>query len=550
MNTNEHTIHQMGLGISNLVKQATGRESVSNIDMDWVSVEQLARYIYGSGSGDMVSFNTNIPDAIDSLIAYITAVQDLHGYNNPWPAGGGKNILPLTITNIKALNTSGIWNENVYTENGLTFTCSVNSDGDITAIAVSGTASANTFLNIVSSALSSFLTDGNVYAINGCPASGSNSTYELQVRIGSASYRDDYGTGTNLTFDASADSSSSKVRIVIYSGTEMTDKVYYPMIRLATVTDDSFEPYSNICPITGWTGCNVTRCGKNLFDYSDYTYKEGRYIKYSDGGVGSSANYNCVDSFIPCTHLRGKKISIQPTNNTNSTPGMAFYTSDDASTYIPTSYKMKDYNGITVPDNANYFRFSFPATDDKTDIQIEIGETATDFEEYQGEVYAFTFPDEAGTVYGCTLDVLSGVLTVDRAIINVADVETINSYGSGSAKYYYFNVSDVKKAPSTSATPNMISNQYAAITPAQATGSGDYKGISAGVNVSQIFIKDINIADVTALKAQGITIVYDLAEPVTYQLSAQEVTALIGQNNIFADTGKVSVQYKVKEDLV
>ena len=37
---------------------------------------------------------------------------------------------------------------------------------------------------------------------------------------------------------------------------------------------------------------------------------------------------------------------------------------------------------------------------------------------------------------------------------------------------------------------------------------------------------------------------YPLAIPVTYQLTPQEVKTILGENNIFADTGDVSVEYR------
>ena len=39
-NTNAQTIHQMGQAINSVVRQATGRDAVGNIDMDFVTVAQ------------------------------------------------------------------------------------------------------------------------------------------------------------------------------------------------------------------------------------------------------------------------------------------------------------------------------------------------------------------------------------------------------------------------------------------------------------------------------------------------------------------------------
>lgn len=42
----------------------------------------------------------------------------------------------------------------------------------------------------------------------------------------------------------------------------------------------------------------------------------------------------------------------------------------------------------------------------------------------------------------------------------------------------------------------------------------------------------------------GVQLVYELNEPQTIQLTPQEVYALLGQNNVWADSGSVSVTYK------
>ena len=38
-------------------------------------------------------------------------------------------------------------------------------------------------------------------------------------------------------------------------------------------------------------------------------------------------------------------------------------------------------------------------------------------------------------------------------------------------------------------------------------------------------------------------ICYELAAPITYQLTPQQITALQGQNNIWASTGDITVNY-------
>ena len=46
------------------------------------------------GPSNIVSFNDGVENTpINSLISNIKPVQDLHGYDSPWPAGGGVNKL-------------------------------------------------------------------------------------------------------------------------------------------------------------------------------------------------------------------------------------------------------------------------------------------------------------------------------------------------------------------------------------------------------------------------------------------------------------------------
>ena len=46
-----------------------------------------------------------------------------------------------------------------------------------------------------------------------------------------------------------------------------------------------------------------------------------------------------------------------------------------------------------------------------------------------------------------------------------------------------------------------------------------------------------------------IQVKYPLATPVTYQLTAQQVSTLLGDNNIFADCGDVAVTYRADTQL-
>lgn len=65
---------------------------------------------------------------------------------------------------------------------------------------------------------------------------------------------------------------------------------------------------------------------------------------------------------------------------------------------------------------------------------------------------------------------------------------------------------------------------------------------------NQIAIKNTNYANASAFQAALVTtpiqVVYELATPVVYQLDPVTLASLKGRNNIWADTGNVSVTYR------
>ena len=220
---------------------------------DWSTMKKLI-WLRGSGigggsspqyetvTGKIVSFLTQRAAPL-KIEADLEPIQDLNGQDAPYPAGGGKNVLPFTLANCKAFNTEGTWNGNVYTRNDLTFTV-VEQDGNAVSVIANGTPSESSDFIIYSSLV---LPSGS-YVLNGCPTGGSSTTY----RVFATNYGGD--TGTGLTINANG-TQATTVRINIKAA--VSNKEFKPMIRLASVTDASFAPYENICPISGHSGADI-----------------------------------------------------------------------------------------------------------------------------------------------------------------------------------------------------------------------------------------------------------------------------------------------------
>lgn len=125
-------------------------------------------------------------------------------------------------TNITTSSASG----------GVTF--NVNDDGSVIA---NGTALSNVYCRII------FTADEDIDIIfSGCPSSGTYSSYWQNLL--------DYTTDTNLNNDLGKGCNASLVTghtyyftMYIASGYTADNLVFYPMIRDASIADDTYEPY-------------------------------------------------------------------------------------------------------------------------------------------------------------------------------------------------------------------------------------------------------------------------------------------------------------------
>lgn len=152
--------------------------------------------------------------------------------------------------------------------------------------------------------------------------------------------------------------------------------------------------------------------------------------------------------------------------------------------------------------------------------------------------YSISWSDSAGTVYGGTLDVLSGKLTVDRASINLADA----TWSLRSGGYFRGTVPNVLNGYGVGGFDDPCSC-YPTFYPASGLIANipDKVYISGWNNIGKyIAIKDTSygtVADfVNSLTEQ--TAVYHI-EPVEYTLTPTEITTLLGINNVWTDTGDI-----------
>lgn len=189
-------------------------------------------------------FSTINGGKLESCLVDFEPIQDLHGYNNPW-FGGGKNLIPMTVDTVKSINTAGTWSGNTYSLRGCEVTINTDDDGNIVSFTVNRVDTSTSNLVFY---LARDLVIAQESILNGCPSGGSDSTY--RIRTNDSDY--DYGSGVTVQ------PKTTGIYIRVEASYDIQNVTFYPMLRKATVTDASFEPYTNICGITGHSSVEVT----------------------------------------------------------------------------------------------------------------------------------------------------------------------------------------------------------------------------------------------------------------------------------------------------
>lgn len=156
------------------------------------------------------------------------------------------------------------------------------------------------------------------------------------------------------------------------------------------------------------------------------------------------------------------------------------------------------------------------------------------------------------TVYGGTLDVARGVLTVTKAYKNLTTARNISGTYQGSIIY---NASSPETSDADFSKPFICNSlEYVGNSPY----SADWKYgtcINAGGTSFNLWIKDgafVDVADATTyLSTHPTEICYELATPQTFNLTPTQVLTLLGQNYVSHDGGgNIKVVYIRDLDIV
>lgn len=154
------------------------------------------------------------------------------------------------------------------------------------------------------------------------------------------------------------------------------------------------------------------------------------------------------------------------------------------------------------------------------------------------------------TVYGGTVDVVSGVLKITHAM---ADMGTLNwqRYDNvGTNPFFQYNMSGIKYGSNNS----LVCSAFAFVRHSESrygfsrtefSNEAENNAIGALQSNSGIVVRADSYTNAAAFKTamNGVQLVYELATPQTYNLTAQQVELLTGNNNVWADTGDITITW-------
>ena len=186
----------------------------------------------GASPSNKMATASDVTGLQDNIIANTKLIKDTVGWS-------GKQLLPITLSKLKELNTGGTWVDNVYTFKGLTYT--VAHDGDsVISITQTGTSTGTGYLFLAYLPLK----NGDSFILNGSASNSSGTTTYMRVGKGGTE-----GTfvlssigGAETPVNISEDNNYS-INIACGSIGITGTYVWKPMLRPANILDSTYEPY-------------------------------------------------------------------------------------------------------------------------------------------------------------------------------------------------------------------------------------------------------------------------------------------------------------------
>lgn len=287
----------------------------------------------------------------------------------------------------------------------------------------------------------------------------------------------------------------------------------------ATQSGSGTPSPSNVRPIVGRSEVNVSVSGENMFNKDTATL--GARLTTTGELFNESGFY--TSDFIEVEEGTYSKNS--PT--LDAYHRICIYSNNTDPSFIR---YVQNTNEITIASGEKYIRFCG---------------NASEINDAKFSITNITTITLGRTVYGGTLDVTTGVLTVDKASSDLGDLSWVKS---AEGRFQSTSLNGTIAVNTAAEKPNMICSAYEVYR----AGAGSSLGITAFTEGGTSYIRciDSNYASATDFTngVSGQTIVYELATPQTFNLTPTQVKTLLGQNYVSHDGGGTISLVYIKKD--
>lgn len=329
------------------------------------------------------------------------------------------------------------------------------------------------------------------------------------------------------------------------------------VVAIEPVQAGSGDPSpSNVRAISGWNTVKVARTRQNLLPVmAETTTLYGVTFTVDDRGavtaVGTSTTGNKSVLDYGHAHLRPGTYILSgcPAGGTDETYRLRLGIGSYAGDALTVERGGGQEFTITEPMDLYariYVQPAAGAVNQTWFPMIRLADDSATWTPSEEEVTDITLPT---TVYGGTLDVTKGILTVDRAFVTWNGSEDWVLSGGKKVRGNIYALQNLIKRPASAS--EVLEGLQASYLTAQ-TDNATYQG-TIGISCQTNGVVGITLTGeattVDAVKAylaeHPLQVVYPLATPQTYTLTPTEIKTLLGENRIYADAGDATVEYRV-----
>ena len=461
----------------------------------------------GTASGAIASFE-GVVAPLKSLVFSIEPQQNLNGYSYPWPGGGGKNKFDGNAVTTTHASNWGITfsNEVLSVEHKNSYT----SGFPRTTLNVPVGTYVASYAAVSETGQISLYVDG---AYNkGLP---NNTTFQVES-----------GHTYEIVFGSPANTTTTFTKFQIESGSFPT----------------AYAPYSNICPISGWTQVDAWKGGVNMLTkvLPNALSLVNNYAKVISGAGTTAVFYAKAGQTYRVSGATGRNRSL-----------IAYYDADPVvdsfsnSVYQSPTQDTADGYIFTAQQSAYCACYLANSVLSDVNIQVETGSTAST---YAAPTITPITISLGQTVYGGYVDALAGVLTITHKLVTFSGTTQLSMTWNASYGGVRFTDSEMAATgfPINDFKSNILLGATRRGTSAELTFC--IKSYSSFSDTTMAFLcgswTSVNEFN-TFCSSTPIQVMYPLASPQTVQLTGQQVSSLLGQNNVWCNTGETTVVYVV-----